>query len=587
MSLSFLALILLAVLGLVVVGGVAALCNKRTRWLGYLLLLLPVGLAALLAFRTFGFAALGGIATPAKSIIAMPIVAILVVGAIAALVALLSNKRTRPIGFVLLAIPVVLGCLAVVGLLVSFPVQHRRITNINTVPQTQVQELPLPSPAKTTKSLQPKQSAKITSKPKAEASRKKSGRVVEAIGMALGKSLSDLNRPRSKQAEKKPATQTPPVKKLGDKVDEKTAVQISKMVEVLSKAVQEELPDNVEIDQFTALRALGKLLGRMIASQRQEELDTEKTSVVAKPASGLDMEKTTAVAKPASGLDIAKLASGLDNERLPDWVEAPPQRVGEGYQMVFVVGPYTTRLECDQALGQPLARAVAEYADLYMGRDAAGKATLPLDFLRKHVIKDECEETFRSMVGPMVRVHVRLLFDVRTNTELKASYRGATIEERIWYAGGGLGALLIVLAGCFAVLKFDQATGGDYRGRMVFALFFVVVMATSVAGTGLLVSLRPVSVPVATDVMLDANTPVSRVPERASEIRETAVAQARDANPLEFKKDIGFFTLIALPLLCLACLGVTMLFFRKTRKIALILLSLGVVLVVGTLVLVI
>ncbi len=508
MSVSFLVLIPLAVFGLVVVGGIAALCNKRTRWLGYLLLLLPVGLLALLAFRTFGVVVLGGMAAPMRWSFAMPIAAILMVGGVAALVALLVNKRTRPIGFVLLAVPAVLGCLAFVGMLV---VRHDQVARqesmVSVVKQYETRET-IPVPAKIRKPAAPREAAKKTLKPKAEASRNKSGRVVEAIGTALGKTLADFTSARAKRGEamarlrakpvvasakkrqvKKPppVNKTPQPKKAADKVDQKTteiknAEQIGRMVEVLSVAVQEELPENIEIDRFTVLRALGKLLGRMIASEQQDGLDAKKTSAAEakKPEAGLETKKLET--KKTSAVAVSAEKAGKSNDKpptpaqkLPDWVDAQPQRVGDAYQMVFVVGPYTTRLECDQAIDEPLARAVGEYADLYLGRDAAGKATLPVSFLRKHVIKDQREEIFQSSVGPMVRVHVRLLFDARTNTELKESYRRTIVEERLWYAGGGLGAILIVLAGCFAVLKFEQATGGNYRGRMV-VLFFVGVV---------------------------------------------------------------------------------------------------------------
>ena len=542
MALSFIALILLAVLGLVVVGGIVALCHRRTRWLGLFLL----------------------------------------------------------------TVPVVLGCLAFAGLLFS-RVQHHQAA-INTYPPPQVQEIPLPSttirqhgtlktPPAPLKPAAPKQLAGKTLAPlKTETPPKKSGRVVEAISTALGQALIDLSNPRGKVATNTANKKTDDKKADNTKTDDEKAAdkenadQIGKMVEVLSSAVQEELPADVEVDQFTALRALGKLLGRMIASEQQEAqavaegADATKAADDAKPASGLKEQKTSAVAASAE-------KAGASNAKGPDWVDAPPQRVGDGYQVVFAVGPYTTRLECEQEMNQQLARAVAEYAVLYFGSPDGAKATLPTSFLREHVVKDQWEEIFRSSFGPMVRLHARLVFDGKTNAELKADYRRATIEERLWMAGGGLGVILIALAGCFAVLKFDQATEGEYRGRMIFTVFFAVVMATSVLGTRYLISMRPANAPASAENIHQISTdrvaaePIAK-PSNANVGSPNRLKPAYVLQPVhaQISSKLSFMSLFVLALP--TCAVVSMLFFRKTRKIAVILLSLGVVLVVGALFLV-
>ncbi len=376
MSVSFLVLIPLAVFGLVVVGGIAALCNKRTRWLGYLLLLLPVGLLALFLFQKFGFAVLGGIAAPMKWGIGMPVVAILVVGSIAALVALLVNKRTRPIGFVLLAVPAVIGCLAVVAMFYTWE-YHR-----NAVPATRVQAMPIED---------------ATSSPLISQ---------EAIPVPA--------------APKQPVNKTAEPKK------------------------EEPKPEN--------------------------GLETKKSSAVAESANAAD---TSNEKQPSDGKTTKAPAKPADKKspkparKVPDWIGASPMRVGSGYQMVIRAGPWSTREECEQATNKELTKAVSEYAVKYFGTGRGRMATLEPSFLREHVIKEQWEDIHDYSVGPMNHIYTRLVFGARANTELEASYRRAIIEERLWMAGGGLGAILIVLAACFAVLKFDQSTGGNYRRWMV------------------------------------------------------------------------------------------------------------------------
>ena len=563
MALSYLALILLAVLGLVIVGGIVALCYRRTRWLG----------------------------------------------------------------IVLLTAPLVLMCLLAAFFFVSIPVYRSHTSaEMNARTQTQIQASPLefkitkhyenskatPVPAKPAKPAKPAapktivdkthtilaEKSRALPKTKAEMPPKKSGRVVEALSMALGQALLDLSGPKDKAAadtvahdaaDKKTAEEKAANKKTtADKekiVDKENADQVGKMVEVLSSALQEELPADVKVDQFTALRALGKLLGRMIASEQQEAqavaegANATEAADDAQPASGLKEQKTSAVAASAQ-------KAGAKNEKKPDWVDALPQRVGDGYQVVFSVGPYTTRLECEQEMNRQLARAVREYAVLYFGSPDGAKVTLPTSFLRDHVVKDQWEEIFQSSFGPTVLLHVRLVFDGKANAELKADYRRATIEERLWMAGGGLGAILLVLAGCFAVLKFDQATEGEYRGRMIFAVFFAVVMATSVLGTRFLISMQPVDVPAEVanvqEISTETKPIVSSSPNDVNStdrVAETTTHRSTQVSSGVAYAKLSFLSLFALVLP--ACLLVVMLFFRKTRKIAVILLSLGVVLVVG------
>ncbi|MBN2294675.1 MAG: hypothetical protein JXM70_19760 [Pirellulales bacterium] len=660
MAMSFFALIILVVFGLLVIAGIATLCHKRTRWLGYILLLIPVGLLALLTIMKSGFIRINS-SNPSWFIFAIPIVGTAAVGAIALFVALLVNKRTRPVGLALLAVPPLLSILLLLGWFVTIPVRtYNAASATAVVDNTTTREFRLHSPhtrQQPTPILIPepvRSKTNTSTKTKTESTRKKSGRVVESLGAALGKTFVELYVPNINQAappKKTPKSKPTPTKKTPKKTADKTkkpadkkklksneAAQIAEIARILSVAVQEELPENVEINQFAVLRALSTIVGRMIASEQQGQQETSKSVAVAvaskipevkkenkktapateagKPEASKDTKKTSAVAvsvekastsndkQPSGGKnakDPAKSAehkkSPSPDKKRPDWVETSPQKVGDGYQMVVMVGPYMTRLECDQAMNGQLAGAVSEYAELYLGREAAGKATLPPSFLRDHVIKEQWEETYESKaVGrPMVQVHVRLVFDARTNTELKENYRRAVIQERLWIAGLGLGVILIVMTGCFAVLKFDESTGGAYRVRMVLALFFAVVMAIAVLGTWLMTSVRPL--PVQTEAVntqeishkhpaMEWLDPVQ--PDKAvlhlvkAETVSAGKAQAGEVAKLPMIAPL----LLGLP----ACMLLVLWFFPKTRKmslISLILLSLGVMLVAGSLLLVV
>ena len=456
-------LIKLIILVLLIVAGINALCYRRIRHLGYVFLFVPIALLVLGASGMFGMTALGEIGRASRLIFRMPSIMILVVVGIAALVALLSNRQTRPVGFAMLAAPIILGGLAVVFAMFFYPVKQNseihqigHFTHAKVLASTQDQSPPVETLAVAPEQIEQKDGQKVTKS------------IIRSLAKAFGETYVKLKSYKPKKlfdketliADKEsPDARSDGVKPKPDETPETTAKnqdgngsdfeRINQMVEVLSGAVQQELPADVEVDHFTALRALGKLLGRVMASEQREDATyiselEEQNSAVSKSANGLPAKKTSAVDKPADQ------ESSSDR---PDWVESAPRRVGDGYQVAVVVGPYTTRLECDKEMEEQLRQAVAEYAALYLGDGQAHSVTLPDDFLRGHLLKDQWEEPFRASVGPMVRLHARLLFDNRVNTELKAALRCAIIEQRLWTTGAVLGAVLAVVSIAFIGLN--------------------------------------------------------------------------------------------------------------------------------------
>lgn len=159
-------------------------------------------------------------------------------------------------------------------------------------------------------------------------------------------------------------------------------------------------------------------------------------------------------------LEVAADATDAEEQERaegPDWIDAAPGKVDEGYQVVVSVGPYTTRMECDQALPAQLQAAAAEYAQLYLGAEAEGRASLGDAFLLEHVVKEQWEETKTTSVGPMVVLHARAVFDTKANDQLKQNWREAVVADRLWLTGWGVGAILVVLIGVLVWLKQGKA----------------------------------------------------------------------------------------------------------------------------------
>jgi hypothetical protein len=154
-----------------------------------------------------------------------------------------------------------------------------------------------------------------------------------------------------------------------------------------------------------------------------------------------------------------------DDDR-PDWVDAAPHRAGGVYRMPIMVGPYTTRLECDAKLPDELRNAIDAYVTDYIGPEASGRVRLPSDYVREHVARETWQQTKRFSVGPMVQLHVLLEFDREVNARLDEQWHRAMVAERLGGAGTLAVAGFLLLSAVWGYLRVDLATGGAYRGRL-------------------------------------------------------------------------------------------------------------------------
>jgi phosphate/sulfate permease len=156
----------------------------------------------------------------------------------------------------------------------------------------------------------------------------------------------------------------------------------------------------------------------------------------------------------------------------PAWVDAPPQLVDDVYQMAVVVGPYTTRQECDANLPEAIQEAVDQYVEVCLGPEEIDAVRLPAEYLRQQLVKDQWEEVRQHSVGPMTQLHVLLQFDRKVKDRVLKEHRQAVVAHRLWLTGAGLAAALGLLAAAFGYLKFTgagnslkAAVGGDSSRR--------------------------------------------------------------------------------------------------------------------------
>ena len=133
----------------------------------------------------------------------------------------------------------------------------------------------------------------------------------------------------------------------------------------------------------------------------------------------------------------------------PEWVNAAPALVDGIYQVSLHVGPYTTPLECEREAPKALQAAVAEYAGILLGSQAATGVSLPDDLLLHNVSDRWTENRPFEIAGgtqDMVMLHLRLHITPALQQQIRDAAERAIVDRRLKDAGGALGGVLCLLA---------------------------------------------------------------------------------------------------------------------------------------------
>ena len=150
-----------------------------------------------------------------------------------------------------------------------------------------------------------------------------------------------------------------------------------------------------------------------------------------------------------------------DPSTKPDWVDAEPGTVGDAYQMSVPVGPYTTRAECDGHLPVALQESLDRYVRIcFAGEELDRRLVLPADYLQG-LVKKQWEETREYSVGPMVTLHLLLEFDRKARDRVVDEHRRLLVADRIWYAGLGFSAWIVILGVAYSALKLSMWKSAD------------------------------------------------------------------------------------------------------------------------------
>lgn len=145
----------------------------------------------------------------------------------------------------------------------------------------------------------------------------------------------------------------------------------------------------------------------------------------------------------------------------PDWVDAESGTVGDVYRMSIAVGPYSTREEIDQHLPDALQKSLDRYVGIcFVGEEIDRRLILPADYLQG-LVEKQWEETREYSVGPMITLHVLLEFDRKARDRVVDERRRLLVADRIWYAGLGFSAWIVILSVAYSTLKLSLGKSAD------------------------------------------------------------------------------------------------------------------------------
>jgi hypothetical protein len=155
----------------------------------------------------------------------------------------------------------------------------------------------------------------------------------------------------------------------------------------------------------------------------------------------------------------------------PSWVNAPPTLENNCYKMSVRAGPYTTPLECQRELHKALQGAVAEYAELSFGPEAAA-VRLPDSDLQQ-LVCDRWTKVQPMEIGgssqDMVTLHALLIFDAPAQQRIKAEAQrikaeaqrlviGQRVKGGALVFGGVIGLLALTWGGLKWATKREQVS---------------------------------------------------------------------------------------------------------------------------------
>ncbi len=164
----------------------------------------------------------------------------------------------------------------------------------------------------------------------------------------------------------------------------------------------------------------------------------------------------------------------------PNWVDAPPKRIGPVYQRVVAAGPYVSQQEIDERLDSALFKATQDYLGQIViptgqGRSIVwdlqspayvARAGITPEYIRANLCADEYEESSQHSVGVMKTAYVLLQIDQDDKQDMVRRLQGVRQYVATSLVAIAMGVCLALLLVTFGYLKIDTLTKGYYSLRL-------------------------------------------------------------------------------------------------------------------------
>ncbi len=423
----------------------------------------------------------------AVSFFALIIVAVLglvFMGGLVLAVSLLAHRKTRPVGFALLGVGVIV---VLAGFLVTAPLLYLRSEGSAEM----VRRYHAHSEAKVHAGLAARRMS-VEESPVGETSDEvggeTSGRTARASGSPSGASkpasgvLPAVGQSLARGASVATAADSAPTTGRATRILAATSKALAKALEEQSrrsrrgpsgsrpaKPPKEETPENKPeslagpVDVPVSLRdefeRWVEARTEATMSELRTEFDAWLETTGRRPAGGLAPLRGAPAWVTAEDLGLIDRAEELDRI---DGDRDLGLIVGD-YCARVSVGPYATGAECDEALGPALQQAVADYAERYFGPGGSAGLHLPPGLLRDELVVATWDETqvtdFGPEMGPRPMIHryALLRFDQPVKEDLRRMHHRAVVDRRLWKVGFGLAGVLGTLGVALGLLKIGVA----------------------------------------------------------------------------------------------------------------------------------
>jgi len=254
------------------------------------------------------------------------------------------------------------------------------------------------------------------------------------------------------------------------------------------------LPGTTSLEAAAQEKAPDSATAAELASESEPAQKPAAAAVTAQPAATppeivVESSNSTAAEK-ADEIKIETLPDGTIQipAGRPQWVkDSKPNLFGSIHTIPVTSGPYKLNRDAQRGLEEAMKRATDEYiADQLNSPLAAKFIPYSIEAIQDRFVKQTYNETINfGTVGPMEQRHALLQFDDAFRQELRHHWVGRIAESRLYQAGLGAGAVLLLLASVFGYFRLDNATRGYYTGRLQFmtaaAILAIVALGAAAA----------------------------------------------------------------------------------------------------------